>query len=130
LSALVARLLREVRRLRAAYEQLLARPPEAAATPLWQPLPGPQSIAYQTPADVTGYGGAAGGGKTDLALGLAITAHRHSLILRREAVHLRAIQDRASEILGRVGRYNESRRTWPGSLLWHSLPTPRAQFSR
>ena len=112
MSALVARLLREVRRLRAAYEQLLARPPEAAATPLWQPLPGPRSIAYQTPADVTGYGGAAGGGKTDLALGLAITAHRHSLILRREAVHLRAIQDRAREILGRVGRYNESRRTW------------------
>ena len=68
------------------------------------PLPGPQTIAYRTPADVTGYGGAAGGGKTDLALGLAITAHRHSLILRREAVHLRALQDRAREILGPVGR--------------------------
>jgi hypothetical protein len=59
-----------------------------AATPLWNPLPGPQTIAYQTLADVTGYGGAAGGGKTDLALGLAITAHQKSLILRREAVHL------------------------------------------
>src|SRR5215468_9381801 len=75
---------------------------KTAGIPLWQPLPGPQTIAYQTPADVTGYGGAAGGGKTDLALGLAITAHRHSLILRREAVHLPAIQDRAREILGQV----------------------------
>ena len=55
-------------------------------------LPGPQTVAYQPPADVVGYGGAAGGGKTDLALGLAITAHRHSLILRREAVHLRVLQ--------------------------------------
>jgi len=95
LSAPVARLLREVRRLRAAYEQLLSQATDAAATPLWQPLPGPQTSAYQSPADVVGYGGAAGGGKTDLALGLAVTAHQHSLILRREVVHLRAIQDRA-----------------------------------
>ena len=32
------------------------------------PLPGPQTLAYQTPADVIGYGGSAGGGKTDLAI--------------------------------------------------------------
>ena len=67
---------------------------------------------YQTPADVTGYGGAAGGGKTDLALGLAITAHHQSLILRREAVHLRAIQDRARQILGDRGRFNETLGIW------------------
>ena len=73
---------------------------QTARIPLWTPLPGPQTLAYLTPADVTGYGGAAGGGKTDLALGLAITAHHQSLILRREAVHLRAIEDRAREILG------------------------------
>ena len=30
---------------------------------LWRPLPGPQSLAYYSKADVTGYGGAAGGGK-------------------------------------------------------------------
>jgi hypothetical protein len=76
------------------------------------PLPGPQTLAYQTPADVIGYGGSAGGGKTDLALGLAITAHHHSLILRREAVHLRAIQDRAREILGDRGRFNETLGIW------------------
>src|SRR5262249_41342950 len=76
--------------------------------PLWTPLPGPQTLAYQPPADVTGYGGAAGGGKTDLALGLAITAHHQSLILRREAVHLRAIEDRARAILGDRGRFNEA----------------------
>jgi hypothetical protein len=86
---------------------------------LWKPLPGPQTIAYQTLAEVTGYGGAAGGGKTDLGLGLAITAQQKSLILRREAVHLRAIQDRAREILGAVGRFNQAQG------LWRDLPGGR-----
>src|SRR6266852_5831911 len=85
---------------------------KTAAIPLWKPLPGPQTIAYQTAADVTGYGGAAGGGKTDLALGLAITAHQKSLILRREAVHLKAIEDRAREVLGNVGSFNQTRGIW------------------
>ena len=30
---------------------------------LWKPLPGPQTQAYQSKADIIGYGGAAGGGK-------------------------------------------------------------------
>lgn len=30
---------------------------------VWRPLPGPQSVAYYSEADVIGYGGAAGGGK-------------------------------------------------------------------
>jgi hypothetical protein len=98
---------RRLDRLAAALQALPGL--KTAAIPLWQPLPGPQAIAYQTPADVTGYGGAAGGGKTDLALGLAITAHQKSLILRREAVHLRAIEDRAREILGNVGSFNQTR---------------------
>ena len=28
----------------------------------WQPLPGPQEMAYESLADVVGFGGAAGGG--------------------------------------------------------------------
>ena len=34
--------------------------------PLWRPQPGPQTLAYESPADILFYGGAAGGGKTDL----------------------------------------------------------------
>jgi hypothetical protein len=34
----------------------------------WRPLPGPQTMAYESEADVIGFGGAAGGGK-----GLALT---------------------------------------------------------
>jgi hypothetical protein len=42
----------------------------------WEPILGPQAEAYHSPADVLFYGGQAGGGKTDLLLGLALTAHR------------------------------------------------------
>ena len=49
----------------------------------WVPNPGPQSDAFFSQADETFYGGQAGGGKTALAIGLAITQHKRSLILRR-----------------------------------------------
>jgi hypothetical protein len=62
----------------------------AAATP-WRPQQGPQAQAYLSLADELYYGGAAGGGKTQLLIGLALTAHRDSLILRRRAVDARAI---------------------------------------
>ena len=43
----------------------------------WLPDPcnAPQVQAYTSPADLLLYGGAAGGGKSDLLLGLALTAH-------------------------------------------------------
>ena len=42
----------------------------------WRPLAGPQALAFDCSADWVGYGGAAGGGKTDLALGLAALKQR------------------------------------------------------
>jgi hypothetical protein len=45
------------------------------------------------------YGGAAGGGKTDLAIGLAITQHTETLFIRREARQLGAVLDRTAEII-------------------------------
>src|SRR5262245_18007169 len=83
----------------AELDRLLPRPP------LWEPQPGPQAAAYDSPADVLGYGGAAGGGKSDLILGLAVTRHRRSLILRRESVSGRGLIDRARELLGALGRF-------------------------
>lgn len=50
---------------------------------IWRPLPGPQAMAYESLADIVGYGGAAGGGKTDLACGKALTRHRKAMMLRR-----------------------------------------------
>ena len=46
----------------------------------WVPNPGPQTEAFFSKADEVFYGGQAGGGKTDLLLGLALTAHTKSLV--------------------------------------------------
>lgn len=66
----------------------------------WRPLPGPQSMAYNSQADVIGFGGAAGGGKTDLAIGMAITQHHRAQVFRREGPQLTGIIDRLAEIVG------------------------------
>lgn len=64
----------------------------------WIPNPGPQTDAYFCPADVLLYGGQGGGGKSDLGLGLAFTAHQRSLILRRKYANLSALTERAITI--------------------------------
>lgn len=82
---------------------------------IWRPLPGPQSMAYESTADVIGYGGAAGGGKTDLACGKALTQHRRVAIFRREATQLTGIVDRLTEMLGGRDGYNGAERIWRGA---------------
>ena len=53
-----------------------------------------------------GYGGAAGGGKTDLACGLALTAHERSIIFRREYPNLKGVLDRLHELIDGRGKWN------------------------
>lgn len=60
----------------------------------------PQQLAYISNADVIGYGGAAGGGKSDLGLGLSLTRHRTVQVFRREGTELGALIDRCALILG------------------------------
>lgn len=79
---------------------------------MWVPLPGPQSQALNTEADFLFYGGQAGGGKTDLLIGLALTQHQRSIIYRREAKQLEAIKDRATEILGTREGLNTQTGIW------------------
>lgn len=79
---------------------------------IWHPLPGPQQMAYNSEADIVGYGGAAGGGKTDLACGKALTQHEKVMILRREATQLTGIVDRITTIMGGRDGYNGSERIW------------------
>ena len=97
---------------------------------MWQPAPGnqPQQIAFASDADVIGYGGQAGGGKTDLLLGEAVTRHKKSVIFRREATQLRDIIERSKEIIGTRGSLNEALNIWrnlPGgrSLEFGGIPT-------
>lgn len=80
---------------------------QSTAEPRWKPYPnGPQERAYHSPADVIGFGGSAGGGKTDLACGLAVTAHRRSIIFRREFPNLKGVVDRLHELVDGDGRWN------------------------
>lgn len=78
----------------------------------WQPQIGPQTLAYESTADVVGFGGSAGGGKTDLAVGKALTKHQRVAIFRREATQLTGIIDRFRELLGGTDGYNGSDKIW------------------
>lgn len=55
-------------------------------------------MAMDSQADELFFGGAAGGGKSDLLLGLALTQHKRSLILRRVATYLKGMTDRLKQI--------------------------------
>lgn len=81
----------------------------------WRPNPGKQTLAYFCEADELFYGGGAGGGKSDLGMGLAICEHRNSLLLRRTNKEASKFIKRLSEIVG-------TREGWNGQLSTFSLP--------
>lgn len=85
----------------------------------WQPYPNsPQAAAVASEADQIGYGGAAGGGKSDLQLGMAGTLHQRSIIFRRVFPSLRGMIERSREIFNSESRthlkdsYNEQLHVW------------------
>ena len=99
----------------------------------WLPQEGPQEAAMLSRADVLLYGGAAGGGKSALACGLAITRHEQSLILRREATQLGGILDEIAGIIDptRDGYSGQSKEwkipAWDGvdrKIILGSCPNP------
>lgn len=89
---------------------------------IWSPLPGPQTMAYESKADIVGYGGAAGGGKTDLLAGLAITRHKRCLIVRREKAQTEGVIQRITELLGTTDGLNGQKGIW-------RLPNSLAEFA-
>jgi len=99
----------------------------SAPEALWEPLPGPQTAAFNSLADIVGYGGAAGGGKTDLAVGLATTQHDRSMIIRQESTQLAGIIDRMTELLGGRDGFNGQEKIWRLSdrqVEFGSVPNP------
>lgn len=85
---------------------------EATRHLVWVPNPGSQRQAFESEADETGFGGEAGPGKTDLLIGLSVTKHARSLILRRTNKEAVKLVDRYVEIIGHRKGLNEQRGTW------------------
>lgn len=79
---------------------------------LWTPQPGPQEMAYSSLADVVGYGGAAGGGKTDLALGKALNQHSRIAVFRVNGTEHEAFVDRLEEVIGNRDGFNSQKGIW------------------
>jgi hypothetical protein len=79
---------------------------------IWRPQPGPQAEAYASEANIVGYGGAAGGGKTDLMLGRILTKQQTAIIFRREATQLQGIYDRLAALLGNRDGFNSQDKIW------------------
>lgn len=79
---------------------------------IWRPQVGRQSQACDSGAFVTGYGGSAGGGKSDLVAGLALTEHKRSVVFRREKTQTEGIIQRLGEILGTTDGYNSQKSIW------------------
>lgn len=78
----------------------------------WVPQPGPQLQAFLCEADQLLYGGAAGGGKTALGIGLALSKHQRTLFVRREATQLQAVVEEITKLLGTRDGYNGQERIW------------------
>ena len=95
-----------------AREKLVSEVMEATQGQKWLPTPGPQLVAFDSPADELYYGGQAGGGKTDLVMGLALCNHKNSLILRRTNKEAEKLPVRLEEIIGSDKGLNRSTGTW------------------
>jgi hypothetical protein len=78
----------------------------------WNPLPGPQLMAWESKADIIGYGGSAGGGKTDLAAGTIIKRSERALFIRKEKAQTEGVIQRLEEILGNKDGFNSQKSIW------------------
>lgn len=76
------------------------------------PLPGPQTDAYLSDADVLLYGGSAGSGKSFLTVGLASQEHTRSIIFRRESSQTDGLQEAGRQIIGDSARFNGTDLEW------------------
>ncbi|MCP4072295.1 MAG: terminase [Hyphomicrobiales bacterium] len=116
---------------RADLERQLARQEK----PAWIPQPGPQTQAYVSEADLLLYGGAAGGGKTDLIVGLGLTRHKRVGIFRQQTGELTGILDRMDDICRAGGLPSVSHKppSWKGpngqKFEFGHLERPKSEFS-
>lgn len=92
-----------ISRLSAEDRKELVKAAQSELVQPFHPNAGPQTDALLSEADILGYGGQAGGGKSALMVGCAAREHRSALILRREATQLDGLWAFAGEICGSKG---------------------------
>jgi hypothetical protein len=83
----------------------------------WTPNRGPQTEAFLCEAEIIGYGGAGGGGKTLLALMLAAARHKRSVLFRQTFPNSRDIIEKSRDVFGKINtdrgnRYNGQEHIW------------------
>lgn len=76
------------------------------------PLPGPQTEAYLSDADVLLYGGQAGGGKSYLLMGLSSQEHTRSIIFRRESSQTDGLEEAGKQIIADTANFNGTEKEW------------------
>jgi hypothetical protein len=87
-------------RVDAVRRQRADRPVDVDPWKPWAPFAGPQTRARESLADEVFFGGAAGGGKSGLIVGLSLTEHRRSIIFRKTYAELDEIVDQITRIGG------------------------------
>ncbi|MFN3247699.1 hypothetical protein [Roseibium album] len=99
----------------------------------WKPQEGPQTDGYFCKADLMLYGGAAGGGKTDLIAGLSLFAHHRVAIFRDTLKSMKGLRDRMNSIMrdAGMGRITGNPPQWVGpddrSIEFGHLGAPGAE---
>lgn len=90
------------------------RSTDESVTINWQPFrDSPQELAYHCTANVIGYGGAAGGAKTDLLLGKGLTQFQRGVIYRLNNPDLQDIIERGDTILDGLATFvRGEKRRW------------------
>ena len=81
-------------------------------TAVWTPQSHKQWLAVASRADELFFGGSAGGGKTNLLIGLACELHTHSVIFRRLYPNLKEIIRSVRQTINDVADENKSDRIW------------------
>lgn len=99
------------------YQDVAGTALEHTAEMRFVPLPGPQTDAYLSDADVLLYGGQAGGGKSYLLTGLA-QIHRSTIIFRRDSTQTDGLVRAGKSIYGESARFNGTDKEWNGPDGW------------
>lgn len=91
----------------------LARDVDAAlASMRWIPNPGVQTDAYLSAADILLYGGQAGGGKSQLLIGIGVNDADSGIIFRRELTQTDGLEKDGKAVIGNTASFNGSDLEW------------------